>query len=390
MDSKIKKKLSNFKIKRLTCKIISGSFGDNYYFGYNKSKLIGLIKIQSKNFYGLSENIIGTYSPKILIINVQNLENDLKDLSIVDALNKIEEYKKNKFFFYQGVLKSIISSIEISIYSLLSDILKKSLADVINDIKFSGKLKKKTSIPIYSSAGSINSTIEDLKNDINNSKKLNIDRMKIRINLDSNKYQEKIKILDKSIKYFAIDLISNTYEKNSNLKKINIFLKFIKKYKPLWIEEILNVNDLKNINKLNRKNILLSYGENFNSSFDFLSIMNLYNFDYINIDIGHCSIDDIFTIINHLKKNKKQKKIIFHCWGSLLNLITSLEIASLVYRYTYMVEFPLAKFKLNDFYLNKFKIRNSEILLDNDLEIIKKTYNKTKSIKNFDQKEFKF
>ena len=140
-------------------------------------------------------------------------------------------------------------------------------------------------VDIYASTGSILSTDKELLNDINSSKKLGIDKSEIlRLYFDKEYFCY-------MTKNFSIDLIANTYEKNRNLKNLSNFLKSLKSKKLLWLEEALNTNDIENFPKLKKKyKIPYSYGENFNSYYDFINLIKFYKFNYVNVDISHCTI----------------------------------------------------------------------------------------------------
>ena len=134
-------------------------------------------------------------------------------------------------------------------------------------------------------------------------KKKGIKKIKIRLNLNSD-YKNKINLLKKEKIKFAVDLIANTYIKNNILKR-NGFLKFIKNFNPMWIEEVINIDDLNYFKKIKKINKLkFSYGENLNSKFDFYNLCNFYKFNFINLDISHITITEMIDIIKYLKKKK--------------------------------------------------------------------------------------
>jgi L-alanine-DL-glutamate epimerase-like enolase superfamily enzyme len=386
----IKHKIHNIKITGISSKILSGKFGGGYYYGYKNEKIISLVKIKSGSKYGLGESLIGTYSPELYKKNIEYFARKLKSKNILEAIEIIENYKKNKFFFYQGFLKSILASLEFAIMSLVSNKLNIPLADCINEIYFEKKQKKNKIIQIYSSAGSINSNLNHLKKDIKKSLSLNINVMKLRIDLNKN-YKKKIEYANKNLKKFSVDLIANSFSKNNNMRKVKKFLTHVKNKKLLWIEEVININNFENFSKIkNLSKLKFSYGENLNSYFDYYNLLKKYKLDYINIDMGHCCITDLKKIIQYLSAQKIKKKIIFHCWGSLINLFSTLELATLFNDYVYMVEFPIADFKLNDFFLKNCKIKNSKIFLQHELKLIEKKYNKFPTIKLYEKKRFSF
>ena len=386
--------IKNNKVKSITSKILFGNFGNGKYYGYKNKKIISLVEIKlSNNLSGFGESLVGIYSPNLYKKNLDYLSKFFINKNVYECLKVSKKLQKNKFFFYSGLLKSVLASIEIAIFNLIANLKKKNFADAVNDHFFLGKKKLLKEIPIYASAGSINSSLNDLKKDLILSEKLKIKKIKIRLNLKS-KYKKKILILKEKKFQFAIDLISNTFEKNDILK-LPKFLNFIKKFNPLWVEEVLNVNELAYFQKLRTKHkIKYSYGENFNSKFDFYNLISFYNFDYINIDISHVTITELVDIVILLEKNNLKNKILFHCWGGVINLQTSLELASLFKDQVYMTEFPVADFSLNNDFIFGADIRDSKVNLNSiDRMNINNIYDKEKILikKNLIKKyEFNF
>lgn len=128
---------------------------------------------------------------------------------------------------------------------------------------------------------------------------------------------------------------------------------------------MLNVDKLWDFQKLKKKhNIKYSYGENFNSKFDFYNLIKLYKFDYINVDISHITITELVEMVILLEKNNFKNKILFHCWGGVINLQTSLELASLFKDQVYMTEFPIADFSLNNDFVHNVDIVDSKVNLN--------------------------
>ena len=91
-----------------------------------------------------------------------------------------------------------------------------------------------------------------------------------------------------------------------------------------------------------------------------------------------------------MSENKIKKKIILHCWGSIINLNASLEIASILKKYIYKVEFPITDFTLNDFFIKTKLIKNSAIYLNNNLEDIETFYENKPRFIISDRNKFKF
>jgi len=384
-------KIENIKISKIETKIVQGKFGNGKYYGYGKNKLISLVKFKTNNFlYGYGESLVGIYSPKLFEINVNYLSSFFINKTLNEAINEINKIQNNKFFFYQGLLKSIISAFEIALLSIKSKANSCSLGETINQTYFNDIFTKNTDVEVYASAGSIKSNLKELKEDVNKSIRMGINRIKIRLDTSSN-YKKKIEFLEKKIDFFAVDLIANTFIKNRDQINLIKFLKFIKKKKILWVEEVLNVDDLNYFSNLNEfKKIPFSYGENFTSFIDFSNLFKIKNIDYVNLDITHCTISDLKKLINYIRVNKIKKKIIFHCWGSLININTSLEVASILSKYVHMVELPITDFSLNNFYIDSLEIKNSKLKMKNRLEEIEKFYDKIKIKNKLENNKFSF
>ena len=356
--------IKKIKVKSINSKILFGDFGNGKYFGYKNKKIISLVEIKLSNkLSGFGESLVGIYSPDLYKKNLEYLSKFFINKNVFECLEVSKNLQKNKFFFYSGLLKSILASIEIAIFNLIAKLKKKTFAEALNDYFFLGKRVLLNDISVYASAGSIRSTLRDLEKDLSLSEKLKIKNIKIRLNIKS-EYKKKIILLKNKNFKFAVDLISNTFEDNEILK-FPKFLSFIKKFNPLWIEEILNVDKLCDFQKLKKKyNIKYSYGENFNSKFDFYNLIKFYKFNYINVDISHITITELVDIVILLEKNNFKNKILFHCWGGIINLQTSLELASLFKDQVYMTEFPIADFSLNNNFVHNVDIIDSKVNLN--------------------------
>ena len=363
--------LKKIKISKIESLVIKGNFGEGQYYGYKKLKLVSFIKIytNTKNI-GIGESLIGTYSPTLFIKNINFLNSIIAKRNIQQTLLILENLQKNKFFFNNGILKSLIAAIEIAVINLISEIKEQNFMKTATEVYFKNfSSQNHDCVDIYSSAGSINSNLTSLKNDIHKSKMLNIDRIKIRLKTDSN-FKAKINLLKNNIRDFSFDLIANTYEKNRDYKKLEKFLSYIKNLKPMWIEEILNVNDLDNFHRIRNKfKLKFSYGENFNSFYDFINLIKYYKFDYINPDITHMPLSELSKIISFLKNNNLRKKIIFHCWGSVVSTHTALQIARIFNDFVKFVEFPITNFSLNNEFVDQSEIFNSKFYFNDEFNI---------------------
>lgn len=356
------------QISSLEAFLCEGSFGSGKYYGYNNKKIISLVKVRTKNkTIGYGESLVGIYSPELFQINIKYLSKFFVKKNALEGLKEIKFLQKNKFFFINGIIKSLLAAIEIALIDLYSRENNLSITDALKKLY---KLNSDFSpVKLYSSAGSIKSSLKDLEHDTKKSKKFNINRIKIRIDCQE-KYIPKLNLISDNINEFAVDIISNSYPKNSDPKYVESFLDNTNNFDFLWVEEPLEVEKLIYFHKLRKqfKDIKFSYGENFNSSYDFINLISSLKFNYINPDISHITIQDFLNIISFFqKKPKKNNKIILHCWGGVINLNMSLSLASLLTDQIKYVEFPIADFSLNEKFINSCKITDSKLIIDNNI-----------------------
>ncbi len=358
------------KIKQIISFTQKSKFGNGKYFGYKKNKFLGIIKITTdKKIIGYGETLVGVYSPKLFKINLSYISQFISNKNVFDSLMELNRLKRNKFFFDNGILKSIISGIEISIFDILAQA-NKTTHDQIMKNYFNTKSDLSKEVKIYASAGSIKSNLNDLRQDLFNAKRMGISIFKGRLATDKN-YSKKIKLLESEIDNFAVDLIANTYEKNINPNNLKFFLKKISSMKPIWIEEILQTNNLLDFKKLKKYDLKFSYGENYNSYTDFINLLEFYKFDYINPDISHLSIFDFVELNKYLTNKNKENKIIIHCWGGAINFIYSICCAKIFPKQVKLVEFPITDSNFMDKVHPNIYVKNSSCYLNEDITSFK-------------------
>lgn len=366
--------VKSIKVISISALTQKSKFGKNKYFGYKRFKYLGIIKLLSnKKLAGYGETLVGVYSPKLFKINLEYISSFIKNKNPIEILNILKNLKKNKFFFDNGILKSIISGIEIAIIDLLAQINNQNHSEVMASILNLPAKVTVNKIPIYASAGSILSNYQDLKKDLFLSKRKGIEIIKCRMSIQNeNKYKKKINLLSSDIEKFSIDLISNTYEKNNDIKKIYNFLNFIEKKKPEWIEEILQTNFLYKFIDIRKKfKLKFSYGENFNSEIDFFNLINFYSFDFINPDLSHISFYEIKRMSDIFLKKNKSKKVIIHCWGGAINFLFSLHYALIDPNQVKYVEYPITDSNFFDKLNSYMSIKNSSVFLNPNIKSYK-------------------
>ena len=103
-------RLNKVKINSISSKILAGNFGKGKYFGYSKKKVISLVEIKSnRNKVGFGESLVGIYSPDLYEKNLKYLSKFFLNKNLKDALGICNQLQRNKFFYYSGLLKSILA-----------------------------------------------------------------------------------------------------------------------------------------------------------------------------------------------------------------------------------------------------------------------------------------
>ena len=173
-------KKNKITIQKIETKILKGKFGDGKYFGYGDNKIISLVKITLSNkVFGFGESLVGIYSPKLFDYNVNYLSSYFLNKTIDESLLIIKNLQNNKFFFYQGLIKSILAAFEIAILSNYSKLNNCAISTSISKLLLKKKINKSKYVNVYASAGSIKSSIKDLKSDFTRAKSLNFNKIKI-------------------------------------------------------------------------------------------------------------------------------------------------------------------------------------------------------------------
>ena len=358
------------KINQIISLTQKSKFGGGKYYGYKKEKFLGIIKLNTnKKIIGYGETLVGVYSPKLFKINLSYISKFIIGKNLYSALDQLNKLKRNKFFFDNGILKSVISGIEIAIFDILAQANNINHGVVIKNY-FNQKSKLSDSVEIYASAGSIKSSLLDLKKDIKYAKKLNINTFKGRVAINKD-FSKKIDILKSEIDNFAVDLIANTYEKNESLNNLKFFLNKIKVTKPHWIEEILRTDSLYEFKKLKKYGLKFSYGENYNSFIDFINLVESYKFNFINPDLSHLSIFDFVLLNEYLNKKYYNNKIITHCWGGAINFIYSIYSAQVFHKQVKLVEFPITESNFMKKVYPNISIIKSKCFIDDKVKSFK-------------------
>ena len=123
--------------------------------------------------------------------NLDYLSKFFLNKNVYEALEISKQLQNNKFFFYSGLIQSVLASIEIACLNLLAKLKNKNLSEIIKEY-FNCEGSDINEVPIYASAGSIKSTLKDLKQDLKLAENLNIKIIKIRHNINNSFHKKYI------------------------------------------------------------------------------------------------------------------------------------------------------------------------------------------------------
>tara|TARA_B100001564_G_C20571750_1_gene638690 strand:- start:4 stop:1137 length:1134 start_codon:yes stop_codon:yes gene_type:complete len=368
------------KIVKIKIHTYSSRYG-NKVFGQPKSVRSGVIIeiISDKNFRGFGESYVSGYLPEISKISLEYFS----DYLIGKNLNKIEEIKKLliiPFCTNNGFLKSIIAAIEIAIFDLKSQIKNVPLYKYLNK-------SFRKSISGYASGGSVVCNNNDIYKDFLMSKKIGLEKYKLRIGYQS--FKMDLKRINYALQLFGrknvmVDAIMGTlnkWEKNQFIKKLAIFNRLDLK----WIEEPLHPSKTFDYKEITKKSVNpIALGEAF-TSYEEFKILILNNCcDIIQPDVTQCGILDTIKICKLAKKYKK--KISLHVWGSSLSFLVNLHFA-LAFKEVDIIEYPLVNMDiLKNIVSNNYKTKKNKIYISSNMSgigiYLKKNYfNQFKFIK---------
>jgi len=162
-----------------------------------------------------------------------------------------------------------------------------------------------------------------LDKDLQNIKKNGFVNYKMRIGyLSFKKDIERINFVIKNLKKksLMIDAIMGTLNK-WKLNEAKKRVKYLNKYKLLWLEEPLpaeRMHDYKILKKLSKNPVAI--GESFTNFYEFENVIKNDLCDIVQPDITQVGIFDAIKIVKLAKKYKK--KVALHVWGSPISLMS--------------------------------------------------------------------
>jgi L-alanine-DL-glutamate epimerase-like enolase superfamily enzyme len=375
MWKNIDEKIISIKSYCLSSKITKGKILGQK----NKIKTFGFIEIESESGKkGFSENYASVYITELTIPVVNYLQNyivgkKISDLNILNDVSKIPIISRN------GLIKSIIGSIEVAIWDLRGKILDKPVYELLN--------KKKSKVKCYASGGSVSMTEDQIEQEINEILKKQFKAYKMRVGLEN--WSKDLKRVSRARSKLSgnglmIDAIMGTINPGWNLKEAKKKIVDLEKFEPIWLEEPLHPLEIKNYVKLRNKKVPIAAGEAYSSDLEFDYLIDNKSVDVLQFDCTHSGGIEICRNIAKKSKIKKIKNSI-HVWGSPLALSSNLHLA-LSLESLLFFEIPQIEFDISNYMETKqIILSNGYVSLDDTpgfgIEINKNIKEKFKFVK---------
>ena len=309
---------------------------------------------------GFGETYLSVYVPEIINYCIKYFSEKLINQNPLEIEKNINNLKI-PFVTHNGLIKGLISGIEIALWDIKAKFYKKPLFKLLNKNQYKNK------VSCYASSGALKLESKQLKQDVSNVLKDGFTAYKMRIgNLKWKKDIQRIRAVKEKLgqNSLMIDAIMGSHTKKwtelETLKKV----KFLSKFNPTWIEEPLdpyNIYDYKILKK--KTKIPIAFGEQYTTFEEFFSVIKNNCSDFIQPDITMTGYIDAKKIISLVKKEKK--KIALHVWGSPISFLSNLHFA-IAFNEVNWLEVPYSNFnKINTLLNNNLIIENGKISFKN-------------------------
>mgnify|MGYP002820838962 CR=1 FL=1 len=313
------------KITNLVGYSLSSHYGDRKVFGQPLGvRSIGLVEIHTDGGYvGIGETYAGVYSPALIKPTVDFLSPYILDGDPLET-DQINEALKIPFVSASGLVRSVISAIDIALWDIKGQYLKKPICHLLSE-----SIKPK--VRAYASGGSVAFSKAEIEADVDDILEKGYNAYKMRVGYQSWE-QDLIRVRSAresmgDANELMIDAIMGTLEdpwtKETAEEKINDLSSF----HPSWLEEPLPPTDFVGYRYLKKKsNIPIAMGESFSGVHEFETFMEAECMDIIQPDVTHCGgYTQALKIIKHAENLNIPAAL--HVWGSAISTLANLHLA---------------------------------------------------------------
>ena len=353
MWSNIDEKIVSIKSFCLSSKILKGKILGQK----NQIKTFGFIEIESESGKkGFSENYASVYVTELTNSTVEYLQKFIvgKKISDKDLLSDVANIP---IIARNGLIKSIIGSIEVAIWDLRGKILNKPVYELLE--------KQKNEVKCYASGGSISMDINQIEKEIEEILKKDFKAYKMRVGLET--WNKDLKRITKAKSKLSgnklmIDAIMGTISPGWSLEEAKSKIKDLIEFEPIWLEEPIHPSKILEYIKLKNEKIPIAAGEAYSGIFEFDYLINNKSVDVLQFDCTHSGVNICKEIAK--KSSNKNIKNAIHVWGSPLALSSNLNLALSLNDLSFF-EVPQIDFELSNYIeTNNVKLINGYASLD--------------------------
>ena len=337
MWNNIEEKIISVKSFCLSSKIVKGKILGQK----NQIKTFGFIEVESESGKkGFSENYASVYitdltTPLVNFLQKYIVGKKVSDINLFNDISKIPLITRN------GLIKSIMGSIEVAIWDLRGKILSKPVCSLIG--------KKKDHVECYASGGSISMSENEIENEIEEVLSKEFKAYKMRVGLSSwEKDLLRVKSAKSKLKNnsLMIDAIMGTISPGWTLEEAKKKINDLINYEPSWLEEPLHPSKIIDYKKLKNDKIPVAAGEAYSGLLEFDYLINNQSVDIIQFDCTHSGGIDLCKYVSEKCENKRIKNSI-HVWGSPISIASNLNLALSLNKLMFF-EVPQIEFELSN------------------------------------------
>ncbi len=313
------------KITKLEGYCLSSPYGTDQVFGQPLGvKSIGIVEVHTDvGYVGFGETYSGVYTPELIAPIIQFLQSIVIGRNPLE-INEINNSLRIPFITNSGLVRSIISAIDIALWDIKGQYLKQPIASLIND-------SARNSIKVYASGGSVAMSSQEICFDVEKVLENGYDAYKMRVGSQTWKSDlERVTAARKSLgenNELMIDAIMGTLPNAWDLKTAINCLRDLAEFRPSWVEEPLPPEDYLGYQDLNANTELpIAMGESFSGIHEFEAYITSGCVDVIQPDVTHCGgFTQALKIIRFAEE--RDIPVALHVWGSALSIMANLHLA---------------------------------------------------------------
>lgn len=347
------------KISDLTGYSLSSPYGDGNVFGQPQGvKSLGIVEVHTDaGQIGIGETYAGVYAPELVTPIVEFLKPIIVGMDPCD-IGTINKSLKIPFISGSGLMRSVISAVDIALWDIKGQIYKKPIYQLLNE-------QVRDSVKVYASGGSVAMNVDEIHSDVEHILIKGFSAYKMRVGVqpwenDLNRVAAARNKLGKNSE-LMIDAIMGTLPSPWGVETAISRTRDLVPYRPSWLEEPLLPENYLGYQELsNKTNIPIAMGESFTGLHEFEAYLSGKCVEYIQPDVTHCGGFSQAVKVIALAKTY-DVSIALHVWGSAISIMSNLHLA-LAMPSVEWLEIPQVRLELlEDEIKSKMNIKNGAL-----------------------------